>query len=151
MDATGNGSTLAEYTADKYGQNRINQVMLNDAWYRENMISFQRAFEDQSIDIPKDADILNDVRALEMIDGIIKLPKIHTADTKNIEFKRHGDSGIALALAWFASKQDSIPAACVGQNPAKHESPMGRSGMPQHKGGFFGRFGQKVTIGERAA
>ncbi|MBW2091581.1 MAG: hypothetical protein JRI34_05595, partial [Deltaproteobacteria bacterium] len=44
MDATGNGATLAEYTADKYGHNLIEQVMLNDSWYRENMTSFQDAF-----------------------------------------------------------------------------------------------------------
>ncbi len=108
MDATGNGAILAEYTADKYGHNRIFQVMLNDAWYRENMGPFERAFEDRMIDLMKDADVLNDIRTLERIDGITKLPKLHVADTKNASFMRHGDSAIALALGWFASLQNFI-------------------------------------------
>ena len=109
MDATGSGATLAEYTADKYGHERIFQVMLNDAWYRDNMVSFQAAFEDQMIDIPKDADALGDIQALKKIDGIIKLPKTKTQDSKNTKFKRHGDVAIALALGWFASRQDVGP------------------------------------------
>lgn len=106
MDATGNGATLAEYTADKYGRPLIDEVMLNDAWYRENMVAFQRAFEDQEFDLPKDADIKNDIRSLQLINGIIKLPSLRTKDTKNSEFKRHGDSAIAIALAHKASTAD---------------------------------------------
>lgn len=103
MDATGNGATLAEYTADRYGHEVIAQVMLNDAWYRDNMVPFQQAFEDQTIDLGRDADVQNDIRALELIDGIIKLPKLRTQDTKDAGFKRHGDAAVALALMWFAS------------------------------------------------
>jgi phage FluMu gp28-like protein len=106
MDATGNGATIAEYTAEKYGLERVHQVILNDSWYRENMVPFQQAFEDKMMDLPKDVDILNDVRALELIDGIIKLPKLRVQDTKDAEFKRHGDGAIALAMGYFASKQD---------------------------------------------
>lgn len=106
MDATGNGATLAEYTAEEFGLGIIHQVMLNDAWYRSNMVPFQQAFEDQMMDLMRDADVLNDLRALEMIDGIIKLPKLRQQDTKDAEFKRHGDSAIALALGHFASRQD---------------------------------------------
>ncbi len=106
MDATGNGETIAEYTADKFGHERIEQVKLNDAWYRTNMVPFQAAFEDQVIDLPKDVDIKNDIRSLQLIDGIIKLPKLRLQDTKNKAFKRHGDSAIALALAYFASQMD---------------------------------------------
>ncbi|WP_126456720.1 hypothetical protein [Sulfuriflexus mobilis] len=106
MDATGNGATLAEYTADKFGRPLIQEIMLNDAWYKANMIKVQAAFEDQVLDLPKDADIKNDIRALQMIDGIIKLPKLRTQDTKNSEFKRHGDSAIAIALAYIASLMD---------------------------------------------
>jgi len=109
MDATGNGETLAEYTADKFGHNLIDQIKLNDAWYRTNMVKFQGAFEDQQLDLPKDADIKNDIRALQLIDGIIKLPKLRTKDTKNSEFKRHGDSAIAIALAYIASISDVVP------------------------------------------
>lgn len=106
MDATGNGATLAEYTAEEFGLQRIHQVILNDAWYRTNMVPFQQAFEDQMFDLMRDADVLNDLRALEMIDGIIKLPKLRQQDTKDSEFKRHGDSAIALALGYFSSRTE---------------------------------------------
>lgn len=109
MDATGNGATLAEYTAEEFGLSRIHQVKLNDAWYRENMVPFQQAFEDQMMDLMRDADVLNDLRTLELIDGIIKLPNLRIQDTKDAEFKRHGDSAIALALGHFASRQDVAP------------------------------------------
>lgn len=111
MDATGNGQTIAEYTADKYDVSRtgrIHEVTLNDAWYRDNMGPFVEAFEDQTIDLMKDADVLNDIRALERIDGIVKLPKIHTQDTKAAEFMRHGDAAIALALGHFATRSSSV-------------------------------------------
>ncbi len=109
MDATGNGATLAEYTADKFGHMRVHQVMLNDAWYRENMVPYQAAFEDGVLDLPRDADVKNDIRALQLINGIIKLPNLRLQDTKNKEFKRHGDAAIAIALAYYASLLDGAP------------------------------------------
>lgn len=105
MDATGNGQTIAEYTADEFGHKRVYQVTLNDAWYRENMGPFEDAFSDGTIDLPKDANVLNDIRTLTRINGIIKLPNLRVDDMGS-EFKRHGDTAIALALAWFASRQD---------------------------------------------
>lgn len=107
MDATGNGAILAEYTADKYGRPLIEEIKFNDAWYRENMASFQDAFTDQTIDVPRDADFKNDLRTLELIDGIIKLPRLKVQDTKDAEFKRHGDSAIMLALGWYKSNNMS--------------------------------------------
>jgi phage FluMu gp28-like protein len=106
MDATGNGLILAEYLADKYGYDRVLMVTLNDAWYRENMEHFVQLFTDGMIDLMRDTDIKNDLRALVRIDGIVKLPKLRTADTKDNEIKRHGDMAIALALADFAASKD---------------------------------------------
>lgn len=106
MDATGNGQTLAEYTADRFGHDVIAQVSLNDAWYRSNMGRFEDAWRDRMLDVPADADVLNDVRALERIDGVIKLPGLKVQDTKDEGLKRHGDSAIALALMHYASNLD---------------------------------------------
>lgn len=113
MDATGNGFTLAEDTADEFGHELIEMVMLNDAWYRANMTTFQSAFEDQMFDLPRDADIKNDIRSLKSIKGIIKLPDLRIQDTKDIKFMRHGDSAIALALGHFASNK-AMPYATEG-------------------------------------
>ncbi len=128
MDATGNGYGLAEETADKYGRPRILEVMLNDAWYRENMTAFQQAFEDAMFDLPRDIDILNDIRTLELIDGIIKLPSLRVQDTKDADFKRHGDGAIMLALAHFATKQDSGPGWAASRPAVNQNGFMGLSG-----------------------
>lgn len=113
MDASGNGFSLAEETADKYGREFIEPIMLNDAWYRANMVPFQGAFEDQMFDLPRDADIKNDVRALKSINGIIKLPDLRIKDTKDQQFTRHGDSAIALALGNYAINRP-VPFATSG-------------------------------------
>jgi phage FluMu gp28-like protein len=117
MDATGNGFTIAEYTADEFGYDRIFMVKFNDAWFRENMEPFVQAFEDGTIDLPRDADVKNDIRALERIDGVVKLPKLRQADTKDSKLKRHGDAAISAALGHFASRSD---VESFGYIPVKH-------------------------------
>src|SRR5258708_16960104 len=67
MDATGSGETLAEYTADKYGHNRIAQVKLSRAWYGAWMPKLVQAFEDGVIEVPRDDNIAQDIRAIEEI------------------------------------------------------------------------------------
>ena len=104
LDARGNGQYLAEVAMQKFGADRISQVMLSESWYRDNMPPYKAAFEDRSILLPKDADIIEDHRAFKMIRGIARLP-----ETKNVgkdRQKRHGDSGIAGVLAWHATRQD---------------------------------------------
>jgi phage FluMu gp28-like protein len=57
------------------------------------------------MDLPRDESVKNDLRMLELIDGIIKLPKVRQADVKDGKIKRHADAAIALALAYHASLQ----------------------------------------------
>lgn len=112
LDATGPGQTLAEYTADKYGASRVHQVVLNRAWYALWMQKFIDAFQDGTIDLPRDANTEADLRAVERIDGIPMVPQLTAAqarDLKDADLFRHGDSAIALCLAWFASLNKSAP------------------------------------------
>lgn len=102
FDARGNGQYLAEQAAYKYGSDRIHCVMLSANWYRDNMPKMKALFEDSQITLPNDADVLNDLRALQVIKGIPKLPDSKTGENKN----RHGDSAIAVAMAVFASFQE---------------------------------------------
>lgn len=102
LDARGNGQYLAEVAMQRYGAGRIHQVMLSDKWYLENLPPFKAAFEDGTIEIPQDADVSDDIRALQVINGVPKLPKTNTGRTA----QRHGDSAIALVLAKFALSQD---------------------------------------------
>lgn len=102
MDARGNGQYLAEVAMQKYGTGRIAQVMLSQEWYRENMPPFKAALEDNKAVLPKDADILADLRTIVMEKGVAKVPdsaRVRGSDGRD----RHGDTAIALALATFAA------------------------------------------------
>jgi len=103
LDARGNGQYLAEVAMQKYGALRIAQVMLSDNWYRDNMPRYKAAFEDRNILLPKDADIIEDHRAIKVIRGVAKLPDVRGKGQDKKQ--RHGDSGIAGALAWFATTE----------------------------------------------
>ena len=109
LDATGSGSVFAEYAAEDFGKHAIMEVMLSQAWYRENMPLFVQAFEDQAIDLPRDADVRNDLRALERVDGIVKVPDLRMKDVKDADLMRHGDAAIALALAYVATLAHKAP------------------------------------------
>ncbi len=103
MDARGNGQYLAETARQRYGA-RVAQVMLTADWYRENMPRFKAAFEDGTIEIPRDPDVLLDHRAIMVENGVARVGdrRLRGSDAK----ERHGDSAIAAALAYFASRLD---------------------------------------------
>jgi len=111
MDARGNGQYLAETARQRYGA-KVAQVMLSTEWYRENMPRFRAAFEDAQIEIPRDADILLDHRSIVVERGVA-----HVADRRmrgSDDRERHGDSAIAAALAYYASRMDVAPIAYRG-------------------------------------
>lgn len=101
-DARGNGQFLAEVAMQRYGSSMVHQVMLTREWYRDNMPKMKAAFEDDEITIPKDADVLADMRTIVVDKGVPKVPD--TGRTKGKDGgQRHGDAAISIALAWFAS------------------------------------------------
>lgn len=102
LDARGNGQYLAEVARQRFGSHLINEVMLSDAWYREHMPRYQAAFEDKTITIPKDADILDDMMSVRLIKGVAKVAD-RASGRGDDRGMRHGDSAIALALAIHAS------------------------------------------------
>ncbi|WP_323636243.1 hypothetical protein [Pectobacterium polaris] len=103
MDATGPGQTLAEYTADEFGTNRIAQINLSRSWYGTWMPKLIQAFEDGVITLPADDNVKQDLHSIEDIDGIPMVSSVRKEDLKDPELFRHGDTAIALALAWYAS------------------------------------------------
>ncbi len=107
MDARGNGQYLAEEAQYKYGARMIEAVMLSQGWYLDNMPKLKARFEDDEITVPKDADVLNDLRAIQIVKGVPKIPDGKTND-KNTG-QRHGDSAIAIAMAEFAANNDGGP------------------------------------------
>lgn len=107
IDARGLGYQIAEQAAQKYGPQLVTQVMLSEAWYLANMPPYKAAFEDQNIELPADADVLNDHRVVKVVKGIARVPELRTTDAA--KKKRHGDTAIGGALAWFATRQDGGP------------------------------------------
>lgn len=112
MDKGGNGAALAEETAQRYGTQMVEQIALNDPFYLSHMPKLKAGLEDGTLtDIPRDAQIRDDLRALKLVNGIAKLPKGDTnqsaaakaaAAEGGTKFKRHGDYAIALFLSNYA-------------------------------------------------
>lgn len=123
FDAGGNGGYLAEVAMQQYGE-RIECVMLNEPWYRENMPRWRAQFEDGTIIIPKDREILDDHRLVKLIRGVGRVPDERTGDK---EKKRHGDSAIAGALAVAAAKAEPEEYGYMGA-PAPTAVGMGTAG-----------------------
>lgn len=76
--------------------------MLSQEWYRDNMPPFKSAIEDKKLTLPKDADVLADLRCIVMEKGVAKVPdnaRIKGSDGRD----RHGDSAVALVLGTFAA------------------------------------------------
>ncbi len=107
MDATGNGLALAEFAQQRWGSLRIDAIKLSDSFYLENMPHFQAGFQDGTLlDIPRDDEIRDDLRAIKKIRGVPKLGPARTQAGGDKKQQRHGDGAIALFLADYAMRQD---------------------------------------------
>ena len=111
MDATGSGEALAEVTADKFGHTHVHQIKLSRNWYGTWMPKLIQGFADGMIDLPADANMAGDLRAIEEVDGIAMVNKVRRKDVKDPDLLRHGDSAVMLVLGWFASVNMSAPIA----------------------------------------
>ena len=114
VDATGNGAAHGEALAQRYGVEMIEQVKLNAAWYLANMPKLKGALQDGTLtDIPRDDQIRDDLRAIELVGGVPMVPKgSRTASAGAIAAaaeggegkngKRHGDFAVAAVLLEYA-------------------------------------------------
>ncbi len=100
LDARGNGQYLAEVTRQQYGAECVAEVMLSEGWYREHMPPFKAALEDARFDVPRDAEVIDDLRQLEVARGVARVAETRT---KGATGNRHGDAAIAAALVMYAS------------------------------------------------
>lgn len=105
FDARGNGAYLAEYAMQRYGASRVQQVMLSEGWYRDHMPPVKAALEDGTLDdLPRDEDTLNDLRAVQVINGVPRIPDSRSK-AKADGGQRHGEAAIGTALAYYASRE----------------------------------------------
>lgn len=129
LDKTGNGAYLAEKAAQRYGS-RIVEVSFSRQWYELEMPPYIEAFGDKTIELAKHADVLADHQALQYVDGIIRVPKDFRFKGSD-GFDRHGDSAVASALGYFASRQDYTEYAYRG---VKSNDMRGQNGGPSMDG-----------------
>ena len=122
LDARGNGQYLAEQAVDRYGS-RVEAVMASQAWYLEHMPPFKAAFEDGGIQIPRDSEVASDLRALQVVKGIPRLPEGRTGARGD----RHGDAAIALCMAHAASRCEAVEYA-YRPAPSPRRQPAARRG-----------------------
>ena len=104
VDARGNGNAVSEFLAQEFGFARVELVMATEGWYRENMPPLKKAFEDDTIAVPRDKDVLADLRSIKVIKGVARVPERSVGKDGG---QRHGDAGIAIALMHYASRQDA--------------------------------------------
>lgn len=101
VDARGNGHAVAEFLAQEFGYSRVELVMATEGWYREHMPPLKKAFEDDTIAVPRDKDVLTDLRAIKVIKGVARVPERSVGRDGG---QRHGDAGVAIALMYYASR-----------------------------------------------
>jgi len=114
LDSGGNGGQIAEYMADQFGRDRIIQIQLSESFYAENMPKFKAHLEDATLDgLPRDAEHRDDLRAIQKIGGVPKIPRAKTQLADGQRRQRHGDFAISLFLADYAMREE-VKAVCTG-------------------------------------
>jgi phage FluMu gp28-like protein len=154
FDAGGNGGYLAEVAVQKYGE-RIEAVVLTEPWYRENMPRWKSAFDDGTIIIPRDREIMDDHRLVKLVRGVGRVPDERTGEKAK---KRHGDSAIAGVLAVAASRSpvmeygyDPVPRTGVADGRLSSQNFFGTAeeanraqDQAEKSGGIFPEFTRRV-------
>jgi phage FluMu gp28-like protein len=140
IDATGNGSQIAEETQQEFGFDRITALKITDSYYETNMPRWKAAFEDHRIGTPRNDDVYRDHRAVKNVNGVPKVPKVNTARGKGEDAKggkstrRHGDTAIANFLGFMASQVEIAPIDFQSIPPREGYSDF--SGGSMNLGGF---------------
>ena len=120
MDATGNGAYLAESTKDKYGSSVVECVNPTAAWYAEHFPPLKDAFEQGLISIPTDRDVMEDLLAVRVIQGIPRLPPAPTStrpEQRGKGLKRHGDAAIALVMFHASTRNETTALVSAVSTP----------------------------------
>lgn len=137
LDSTGNGQFLGERCKQLHGgEKKVEAIWMSQKWYAENLPKLKAAFEDGTIKIPRDSDIASDLGSFTVIDGVPRLPKLKRAESEDKTKTRHGDSAIAIALAYYASLQQRM---VVDYRPVKPS--LGANGTPATMRTRRGAFG----------
>ncbi len=134
FDARGNGQSHAEAALQEFSEQKIDCVMLTQGWYAEWFPKYRSAYEDKSIIVNANEDVIADHRLVKSDKGRPYIPNDQKVKGSDGHF-RHGDSAVAGLMAWAASQEEGEPAAGAtvendrnAFNPSRmqgrHQSPL---------------------------
>ena len=106
LDARGNGQSHAEAAQQKFGLERIECVMATAAWYALHFPQYQAALVERSFILPGGEDVVADHRLVVLKNGFPTMSDQHVQGQDGEA--RHGDSTIALLLAFVGSQVDVV-------------------------------------------
>ena len=106
LDATGNGAYLGEVTLQRYGEHLVEPVKITSGWYLSQVAPFKAAFEDGTITVPADADVVRDLCTPVYKAGIPSVPPLRR--TAEDGATRHCDAFVAGVMAYAASRMDPV-------------------------------------------
>lgn len=110
MDATGNGSALAEFAQQTWGADRIEALKATESMYLSFMPKLKARLEDRTMLIPRDEGVLDDLRMIKLIRGVPMIPRGSiNSKADGAKGKRHGDVAIALMNLVAAADEDIVP------------------------------------------
>lgn len=129
IDSRGNGSYVGEAAYDKYGS-VVERLMPTESWYRENMPPYKAAFEDSTITVPKDDNVLQDHRAIKLVRGVARLPEGKTS------VDRHGDAAMACVYSHAATRLEAVEIDFQSTGTRSSVLEMGRTRGRTNFGGY---------------
>jgi phage FluMu gp28-like protein len=129
MDATGNGAALAEAAAQRYGTEMVEQVKINAGWYLAHMPKLKAGLQDGTLHgIPRDDALRDDLRAIQLVQGVPMVPKQNTAGARaqaaeggGKAQRRHGDFAVSLLMCEYAFHREAGEIAWIPA-PGKAET-----------------------------
>lgn len=102
LDANGNGMVLAQEARQKFGADRIVELMPSDSWSREITPKFSATFTDKTIHLPADLDVRGDLHQFRVVNGVGKIPR--DVRTEGVDGgRRHADTAVAIINFYAAS------------------------------------------------
>ena len=101
IDARGAGRAIADSAQGRWGS-RVRAVTMPASWYSEAFPRVRRSMEDGELELPRDREVAADLRLIEVIDGVPRVPETKRTRAAD-KTKRHGDAAVALALACDAA------------------------------------------------
>jgi phage FluMu gp28-like protein len=117
LDKGGNGSFLSEVCLTQFGEAKVEGVQLTQQFYIEHMAKMKAYIEERRVTLPRQADVLRDIRSVELINGV---PKVDSG--KRVQgvdgLMRHGDVAIALCLAIYAINAAEPASAALDNSDA---------------------------------